>query len=935
MIAIAFLILAVISAGCIIYLNQFLLPVKIKSLIIQAIEKETGKKAELAAVRFNLFKGIVLSSFRLHDGGKNLISFKEASCSFLILPILKEKKIIIPGIRIREPEIFLKRNADNTFNLMELLPEGKTQDKNQPFGLIISGITLINGHVDFQDDTFTPAFAKAVDDINLSASLSLPTGIKFNCSLKIQANPSAVIDANGEFHLLTKELTAKIYLKGLSPKEFSVYYSGSGLSVKDGVIDLTADIKLKDNLLNAGLTAQTKKLAFSKDKIFIKADSGTTANLSYNLKDKGIKYSGKADIAAMDILGIETIREINNISGRINFSETGLTADKITASLLGFQVEARISLSDFANPKASLQASSDLDLNRAGKVLLEKFKIAIPAELNGQGKLLVTIDSKLPIEQPMQASGSLKVISGTIKPDALPFALININGTLEFNLDSLKWSDVAFDYLNSPYKTSGMLTDFKSPAINLELWSPELKFEPLQQMLREQFKLDLPAKASGTGKLSLGIKTKLPVQEPKDIQLKGSIDLTSAAIKIDKIDSPAKDITGRLEFTLDTLSWTGISFNYLDAAYSSNGNISNFRSPAIDFNLSSDELQLKSRLNLLGKQIKISGLEAKFLDSRAWLQGNIDISNAKAIGADISADLNIDLEDIKKPLNKFKDTLEQLKPGGLVKAKVSLNGTLNDFKNCAVEAKLSASLLSAYGLKAEEFLLDYRQSGGLADIPLMRLSMYEGTIDANAKINLDSENIPFWINTTVQGVKIERLKQDTPIKDQDISGTIEAITKVNGFINDFGKMSGSGKILIRDGRLWQLNLFKGLGELLFTEDFANIVFSEGYCEFFIKDKFVFTDNLQLKSNLVNLEGKGKVGFDNSLEATINAQMGESAPAGGGGIKDITTAIIGQAGKFGVIKLSGTLQNPKFKFQPAVADVIKGLKDTILGSIFGQ
>ena len=114
-----------------------------------------------------------------------------------------------------------------------------------------------------------------------------------------------------------------------------------------------------------------------------------------------------------------------------------------------------------------------------------------------------------------------------------------------------------------------------------------------------------------------------------------------------------------------------------------------------------------------------------------------------------------------------------------------------------------------------------------------------------------------------------------------------------------------------------------------------MVFNEGYCEFFIKDQFLFTDNLKLRSNIVDLEGKGKVGFDGTLDAAINAQVSDSLTPETGTLKDFTTALIGQAGRFGVIKLSGTIQEPKYKFQAAVTDVMKGFKDFVLGNIFGQ
>ena len=413
------------------------------------------------------------------------------------------------------------------------------------------------------------------------------------------------------------------------------------------------------------------------------------------------------------------------------------------------------------------------------------------------------------------------------------------------------------------------------------------------------------------------------------------MDITSADIKITELNQNLSGVRGHLEFTQNTLNWSKMNFNYLDTAYTSEGRMKNFLSPLIDLELSSAELKLKSNIWLNHKLIKISALEGKYLNSNISLSGTIDTAQSQAVSADINADLELDLKDLEKPLAKFKDQLEKIKPSGIVKAKLNLNGNINDLKSAQGHLRLESSSLSLYGLKPEEFLLDYHQADRLADIPLARISLYDGSIDANAKVNLDSPNLPFKLELGVQGIKIEKLKQDTPLKTQDLSGTLEAITKLNGLLTDFSKLSGSGKVLIKDGRLWQLNFFKGIGEILFTNDFANVVFNEGYCEFFIKDQFLFTDNLRLRSNIVDLEGKGKVGFDGTLDAAINTQVSESLTPETGTLKDFTTALIGQAGRFGVIKLSGTIQEPKYKFQAAVTDVMKGLKDFVIGNIFGQ
>jgi hypothetical protein len=75
-----------------------------------------------------------------------------------------------------------------------------------------------------------------------------------------------------------------------------------------------------------------------------------------------------------------------------------------------------------------------------------------------------------------------------------------------------------------------------------------------------------------------------------------------------------------------------------------------------------------------------------------------------------------------------------------------------------------------------------------------------------------------------------------------------------------------------------------------------------------------------------MAGAVKIGFDSSIDASLNVEVSQDAQPTGS-IKDFTTAILGEAKKFGVIRITGTLKDPKYKFKTAVVDIIKGIKDT--------
>lgn len=344
------------------------------------------------------------------------------------------------------------------------------------------------------------------------------------------------------------------------------------------------------------------------------------------------------------------------------------------------------------------------------------------------------------------------------------------------------------------------------------------------------------------------------------------------------------------------------------------------------------DLFLESIFAIDGKQVALSKFSGKYINSEFSFSGGIDATDFSGIKADINARLNIDLNDIKEPLKKFKDKIERIKPGGRLQVDVNLKGNINDIKSCAVEAKLSSSSLSVYGLKSQDFLLAYSQQNGIGNIPLMHLSLYNGSIDAIGEINLASQDLPYSLSADIKGIKLEKLKLDTPARDKDISGILQAQAKINGFFGDLYRLSGAGTIIINDGRLWQLNLFKGIGTMLFSSDFTDVVFSEASCGFVVQDKYILTDNLKLKSNLCDISGTAKIGFDSSIDAALNVEVSDEAPLTGT-IRDITTAILGAAKRFAVIRITGTLGEPEYEFKPAVADILKSLKDAFSNKAF--
>jgi len=801
-------ILFLILFGGIAYLNQVLLPQKIKSLIVSGLAKQTGKNVTLKSLEFSIFSGLVLRDLVIADSQNVILSTRQATCTIFIWPIFK-KKIIIPSINLKAPYIFLERRLDNSFNLQDFFVLTQIPAKKSDFSVAVFKLTITNGNIVFQDDTLPTKFKKEIRNIQLSLHLGLPVKFKFNLSAELVNQPPVFINASGEYKIFSQELVGNFTLKDLSTSEFSAYYSDLG-DLVSGLIDLQAKIDLKNKMLQVNLTVQGDNLNFAKDNLKAKLSSSLQSEIGYNLETKKLEFSGACDIWQADILGLEFLGQVKNLNGKFVFNQNSLIADSLKAELLGLPFKINLRVKDFST--RVLNINTDFDLSNLAAIAKDKFNFSLINSASGRAVLFIKIH-----------------------PD------------------------------------------------NQGAWVAQ-----------------------------------------------GSLDITGAGLKLDKLDSLIENIGARLEFSQQGLSWANTKFKYQGINYQSSGRLADFTSPKVKLKLYSEDLSVAGDFDLLGNKIKLIQLKGKYLDTQFLISGDIDRTDPAKPQVDLTGKIILELSNLNKLLEKTYPGIKAISPSGQLDTQFSLKGSITDFKNCYLQARSTSSNFSLYGLKATDLSLDYLQKQGIAKIPAISMAFYEGVIEGAGAVNINTTDFAYQLELRASGIKLEKLKMDTPSKNKDISGIFLGEVKLNGAGSDLNKLNGAGSFAVSHGRLGELNLLQGLGKLLLSKDLGNIEFSECACAFLLKDKFAYTDKLKLASSIVNLTGPLKIGFDRSLEGALEVEvLSEMVPLDGT-FKDVATAIIGQGGgKFGVIKLSGTLAAPKYTFKTDVGNIIQGLANVFL------
>ena len=670
---------------------------------------------------------------------------------------------------------------------------------------------------------------------------------------------------------------------------------------------------LKVNVINGNVVFQDDSLSvkFRKEirniqlSLYLSLPAGLKFNFKGEIQDNPLLFIsayGEYKITNQELLGNIAIKNLSVQEYRTYYAQLG----DLVSGLV--DLDSQVKLSNQLLQTDIIVKGNNLALAK------DKLKARISSILEAR------VNYELQTRK-ISFNGSCDILEADILGIGILGDIKNLRGKFAFDQRSLVSDSLKAELLGKQFEIKFGIKDFKTSTLSIDT---DLDLSYLPNILKDKFNFSMVNSASGKAALFI----KAHPNQAGAWALDGHVDIQGANLKLDKQNSMVENISTTLDFSQDGLSWENAKFRYRGIDYQSSGSLANFSQPGIKLALYSSDLSFSGDFNILGKKIKIGQLKGKYLNSQFLISGDIDITDPSGLKADLSGKVNMDLNNLNRILSKQYPAIEAVKLEGQVDGQFNLSGNPVDFINCYLKASLSSNNLSFYGLNTQGFSLDFFQDQKIAKIATLRIGFYDGLIEGTAALHLDTADFAYQLELKASGIKLEKLKMDTASKNKNIAGTLFGELSLNGFPRDLSKINGKGNFSVKEGKLWELNLLQGIGRLLFANDLGNITFSECDSDFLIKDKSVYTDNLRLKSNIANLTGPLKIGFDSSLEGSLDVEILSDMIPVSGTLKDLTTAFIGQSGKFGVIKLSGTFKDPKYSFKPAVGNIIKGLADVI-------
>jgi len=332
----------------------------------------------------------------------------------------------------------------------------------------------------------------------------------------------------------------------------------------------------------------------------------------------------------------------------------------------------------------------------------------------------------------------------------------------------------------------------------------------------------------------------------------------------------------------------------------------------------------KGRLGLSGATL--SGL--KYIEDISNIRGNIYLEENKIWLYGLKANIRDEPVDIKGKAELFSNQLSWENVTIVYKQipyQCSGNMDITDFEQPKIELQLSSKDLALKtNLNVKDKIINIRSCTGRY---LNNEFTIKGLVDIKERLlKLDAE-LGFSLKDFTGFFSKYIDKRFKKIKtDKDISGILN--TKLNMHTNmrlPLPTLEAKGSFIVKDANLWELNLFKGLGEFLSLPMYQKISFEDGGGNFVMHSRDMYVSDLYLKSKELNFNWKGKISINGSLDLMVDVEINKDL------IKELAELkfiLPDDIGNLLTIEVKGSLRNPTYKFAYINEETIDQIKQTI-------
>jgi type II secretion system protein N len=132
------------------------------------------------------------------------------------------------------------------------------------------------------------------------------------------------------------------------------------------------------------------------------------------------------------------------------------------------------------------------------------------------------------------------------------------------------------------------------------------------------------------------------------------------------------------------------------------------------------------------------------------------------------------------------------------------------------------------------------------------------------------DNSPFHLNVQFKNLKADDVVTDAGGTRGTITGELDGNLDASGKAGDGNGMTGSGEIVLRNGKLQQYSLLVALGQILQIEELTQLQLEEAQAKYHLEGRQVKVDGLVLRSPNLRLTATGNIALNGKLH--LDAQL---------------------------------------------------------------
>jgi AsmA protein len=311
-------------------------------------------------------------------------------------------------------------------------------------------------------------------------------------------------------------------------------------------------------------------------------------------------------------------------------------------------------------------------------------------------------------------------------------------------------------------------------------------------------------------------------------------------------------------------------------------NISDYRQPAVSFNLSTGSLDMDVLLDVSTDQVGSAN--------------SVSSSSGTQVEQESEQDIQINL------------------PMALL-------------RTIGIEGELSIKQLKVQNLLLNDIDMSISAVDGIVNFDPVTMNLYNGSFSGLVRLDARSDLPKYQVNQKIQSVQVEKLLADF-LGEGRISGVLDADAVINThgeWLSELKKNSnGKVKVAVKDGAMNGFNLRYSIdkakaqlnGQVLPPKEVQKTDFSSLKSSGKINNGVINSKDLNLQAPIMRVGGEGQASLiDNTVDYLVRAKLvGTIAGQGGGEADDLTGLTI-------PVRIYGSFADPKVEVQ--LEEMLKG------------